>query len=51
MEKISYEGRIYESVDDIGVYAAYLRLYIKNRRKTECTKQGLTTSFEGLSSY
>ena len=36
MEKISYERRIYESLDDI---RDYLRLYLENRRKIKFTKQ------------
>ena len=34
-QKISYERRVYESVD----IAAYLRLYLKNRRKKELMQQ------------
>ena len=55
MEKNSYERRIYESVDDKNLFflrdfihkknknfkikGAYLRLYLKNRRKIKFMKQ------------
>ena len=38
MENISYERRVYESVDDI---TAYLRLYLKDHGKKNSCNKGL----------